>query len=80
MFIACTVATFISPEGTAEDSHSEVLRTAAIVRVRPASGVRSGATRVTVAEVGDLFVLEAYPAFLARLWRSVGYKPPEVPA
>lgn len=77
MFLSVRVTTFLPSAGTPIDEHLEVLRTAAIVRVRPLvhPGLPAGACKVTVAEVGDLIVLEAFPAFCARLYRAVGHRP-----
>lgn len=80
MFILVSTAHFVDPgSGSPEDPHQEVLRTAAIVRVRPwvAPGGHQPYCKVTVAEVGDLLVLESFPKFLVRLYRAAGCKPPE---
>lgn len=80
MFIVVTATHFVDPDsGDPVDPHVEVFRTAAIVRIRPHTTPRQRLpiTRVTVAEVGDILVVEPYPKFLARLYKIAGCKTPE---
>jgi hypothetical protein len=79
MFILLSTASFVSPETGPQQRKLVVVRTQAIIAVEPLEFPRlnpGSFTKLTVAECGDLIVLEPFTKFLARLWKTIGIKAP----